>query len=203
MYFVSASLYSVSPLQYFLRKFHRPHMLVCVVFRGKMVRVCQGDWLLLSSSKRESQLCVGLAQDCRPKHWPTVASQFVGFGVHMFDRHQGCMAGGITTSVACWKRSVVGTAAVQEVYDAGRIGHSARFVLFYGWETLDLIWHLSLLGRLLRSDLLHIFRCFPFFLPAMMGKSNNQVSGSQFWWIYLRLSQSWDRGQALPRHDTF
>jgi hypothetical protein len=87
------------------------------------------------------------------------------------------------------------------VYDVGRIGHSARFVLFYGWETLDLIWHLSLLGGLLRSDLLHIFRCFPCFLPAMMGKSNNQVTVSQFWWIYLRLSQSWDRGQALPRHD--
>ena len=30
-------------------------------------------------------------------------------------------AGGSTISVACWKRSVVGTAAVQEVYDACRM----------------------------------------------------------------------------------
>ena len=168
-------------------------MLVCVVFRGKMVRVGQGDWLLLSSSKGESKLCGSGSR---------LQTQSLAVANHIFDRHQGCfMAGGITISVACWKRSVVGTAAVQEVYDAGRIGHSARFVLFYGWETLDLIWHLSLLGRLLRSDLLHIFRCFPCFLPTMMGKSNNQVPGSQFWWIYLRLSQSWNRGQALPRHD--
>ena len=53
-------------------------------------------------------------------------------------------AGGITTSVACWKKSAVGTAAVQEVYDAGRMVILQGLCFSTAWRQLINVDHLNL-----------------------------------------------------------